>query len=152
MTDSTVRSFLRTSRWWRLAIAMFAVPAILTGLLAMHILASGGLTELSAPQATGAHSAHATLARSPEPGISSAMNAGAPTPVEDCGGMCGPDHNMLSMICVMALLVTAVLLSVHLMLAGWEQLRRVLLSLVVKAVALASSAPPSLHVLSISRT
>jgi hypothetical protein len=59
---------------------------------------------------------------------------------------------MLGMICVLALLVTVVLLSLHLTLIRWEELRRIVPELVAKAAALTPPPPPSLHVLSISRT
>jgi hypothetical protein len=67
--------------------------------------------------------------------------------------MCGPiGHDMLTMICVLALLITVVLLTLHLILLRWEELRRFVSGLAVKAAALAPLQPPSLHILSISRT
>ena len=83
---------------------------------------------------------------------SAPVNPTAPSPAEDCGGFCGPSHDMLGMICVLALLVTVVLLSLHLILIRWEELRRIVTTLAANAAALAPPAPPSLHVLSISRT
>lgn len=152
MSGSTLLTRLRSSRWRRLAIALFAVPAILIGLLAMHVLTNDGMTDSSASHATSSHATDSALAHSEEPAVAAAMNPGAWVPDEDCGGLCGPGHDMLSMICVLALLVTIVLLTLHLVLSRWEELRRVLLALIAKAVALAPPTPPSLYVLSISRT
>ena len=70
----------------------------------------------------------------------------------DCGGLCGATHDMLGMICVLALLVTLVLIALRLVLIRWEDLRRVIGELAAKAAAVAPPTPPSLLVLSISRT
>lgn len=152
MTGSTLLARLRRSRWRRLAIALFAVPAILIGLLAMHVLTTGGMSEPAAPQPMSAHASDSALVHSPDAEMASVLGAGMPAPAEDCGGLCGPSHEMLGMICVLALLVTVVLLTLHLILIRWEQMRRTVTALAAKAAALAPPAPPSLHVLSISRT
>lgn len=133
-----------SSRGRRLLIAVFAVPAILIGLLAMHVLTTAGTGDSSASAAMATHHMSDTTLMSEAPG--------APSPAGDCGGFCGPSHDMLGMICVLALLVTVVLLSLHLILIRWEELRRVVTDLAAKAAALAPPAPPSLHVLSVSRT
>jgi hypothetical protein len=140
-----------------LAIALIAVPAILIGLLAMHVLTNGGVTEASTPHASTTHTRDAAPAQSPEHATASTL-----IPIDNpmsggCGGECAPNHgmpshDMLSMICVLALLITLVLLIPQLTLTRWEQLRRALLALIAKAASLAPPSPPSLHVLSISRT
>lgn len=147
MAGSALLARLRSSRGRRLLIAVFAVPAILTGLLAMHVLTSTGMGDSSASAAMTPHMTATLISEEP-----SAMNPTAPSAAEDCGGFCGPSHDMLGMICVLALLVTVVLLSLHLILIRWEELRRIVTTLAAKATALAPPAPPSLHVLSISRT
>jgi hypothetical protein len=147
---------LRISLWRRLAIALFAVPAILVGLLAMHVLVTAGMSESSAAHAISGHTSDTALVHGADEGAASATAPAPapsmPVPAEDCGGLCGPSHDMLNMICVLALLVTMVLLTLHLILIRWEKLRRIVAALVAKAAALAPPAPPSLHVLSISRT
>ena len=81
-----------------------------------------------------------------------ASTPGAPAPAEDCGGMCGPGHEMLGMICGLALLITVVLITLQLILTGWQPLKRMAVAIAATAAALAPLPPPSLHVLSISRT
>lgn len=153
MSGNSVLSRLRRSRWRRLAIALFAVPAILIGLLAMHVLTSDGMTESAAvhPMSSG-HTTDTALVHGADEAMVSSMSPGLPAPAEGCGGLCGPGHDMLGMICVLALLVTVVLLSLHLILIRWEEVRHIVSTLAAKAAALAPPAPPSLHVLSISRT
>ena len=149
MADLALLAHLRSSRRRRLLIALLAVPAILVGLLAMHVLTTTGMGDTSASAATPAHHmGEASLVANE----SAAGNPAMPSPAEDCGGLCGPGHDMLGMICVLALLVTVVLLALHLILIRWEELWRVITTLTAKAAALAPPAPPSLHVLSISRT
>lgn len=152
MTGSTLLTRLRISRWRRLAIALFAVPAILVGLLAMHVLATSSMSESGAAHVISGHPSDTALVHGADVGMTSAMSPGMPVPAEDCGGPCGPSHDMLGMICVLALLVTMVLLTLHLILIRGEELRRIVTALVAKAAALAPPAPPSLHFLSISRT
>lgn len=155
MRTTTLLANLRHFPWRRLLIALFAVPAILVGLLAVHVLADSGMTEASAPHASSTHPGDAAPAQSPEHAMVPAVstnNSGS-----DCGGECGPSHDMpshdtLSMICVLALLISVLLLIPPLILTRWEQLRRDILALITKAAALAPPTPPSLHVLSISRT
>jgi len=129
------------SSWRRVVIALLAVPAILIGLLAMHFLASEAL----APEA---HSMSASAAESPM--LAVAHNE-APAP-EGCDEMCAPTHDMLGMACVLALLVSAVLIVFHVFLLRFRASGAVLRVMVARLSALAPPAPPSLHILSISRT
>ena len=152
MRGRTFLARLRVPPWRRLVIALVAVPAILVGLLAMHVLANGGMSESGSPRAITAHTAMAELAHSAEAAMATAPDPSMPLPAGDCGGMCGPSHDMLGMICVLALLATVVLLAAHLVLIRWEELRRVVATLLANASAMAPLEPPSLHVLSISRT
>lgn len=136
------------SGWKRLALVLLAVPAILVGLLAMHVLTTGP------SHAPAAHSAedheHAPLIMG-ELAATSAL--GGPTfDATDCGGDCGPEHDMLGMACVLALLLTALLLTVHLTLLRWGTARAIASTIMGRIAALAPPRPPSLLVLSISRT
>lgn len=149
MTGNVLLTRLRSSRWRRLAIALLAVPAILVGLLAMHVLATGGMGSSGAAHPAGGHGSAVALVHEAH---DASANPSMPAPAEDCGGLCGPSHDMLGMICVLALLVTMVLLTFQLILIRWEQLRSVGAAILAMAASLASPAPPSLHVLSISRT
>lgn len=140
---------LRRSPGQPLVIAFFAVPAILIGLLAMHVLTAGGMSDTSASVAMTTH--HMGAAPSDmEQAIP--VSPVMPALPERCGGPCGPGHDMLGMICVLALLVTVVLLTLHLVMIRWEELRRFITTLAAKAATLATPTPPSLHILSISRT
>lgn len=76
-----------------------------------------------------------------------------PSPVsDDCGGVCMPSHDMLGIFCVLALLAGVILFALHPALTGWPTLTRILRPLRLTVAALAPPNPPSLHVLSISRT
>lgn len=152
MTGSNFLARLQISRWRRLAIVLVAVPAILICLLATHVLITGGMTELGTSPAMSAHATATALVHGAHEGVASAMSPGMAAPAEGCVGPCGPSHDALGMICVLALLVTVVLLSLHLTPIRWEELRRIVPALAARAAGLALPAPPSLHVLSISRT
>lgn len=156
MRSSIALARLRRSPRRRPAVALFAIPAVLIGLLAMHVLTTDGMSQPGA--AAVSITQHATEA-APNPADSTAMAmravgapAPAPLPAADCCGQRGPSHTMLGTACVLALLVTPVLLTPHLVLASWQPLRRVIPALVAKVAALVSPLPPSLDVLSISRT
>ena len=129
------------SSWRRVAISLLAVPAIFIGLLAMHFLASESL----APES---HSMTASVADLP---MLAVTHNEAPEPV-GCDEMCAPTHDMLGMACLLALLVSAVLIIVHFFLYRFRALGAELRLVVARLSALAPPAPPSLHVLSISRT
>lgn len=150
MSDTFLLTRLRTSFSDRWFVAMFSVLAILVGLVAMHVL-TGGMNEATAvslPTASAIHHAHEVPAPADMP-----MTPSHGAPAGDCGGgPCMPGHDMLNMLCVLALLVTVILFALQLLLSGWPALTRVVSTLQRNAVALAPPAPPSLHVLSISRT
>ena len=152
MTGSTLLAGLRSSRWRRLAIALLGVPTILIGMLAMHVLTTGGMSESGASHSMVTHPVDAPAVHGPEEGMALAMSPGMSAPAENCGGLCGPSHEMLGMICVLALMVTIGLLALHLILTRWEALRQIVTALAANAAALAPPVPPSLHALSISRT
>jgi hypothetical protein len=153
VTGRALIAQLRDSRQLRLAVSLLAVPAILIGLLAMHVLTGIGMSNSGgSPELTSHH----LIAAQSVPGSHDIMAAetgtSMPAPTGDCGGLCGPTHDMLGMICVLALLVTLVLVALRLILIAWEHLRRVVGELAAKAAATAPPKPPSLLVLSISRT
>ena len=129
------------SGWKRLAIILLAVPAILVGLLAMHVLTTG------ASHAPNAHesASHVSIAV----GESATARSHETT---NCDGVCGPEHDMLGMACILALLITALVLTVHLTLLRWGSARAVADTIMARIAALAPPQPPSLLVLSISRT
>lgn len=137
---------LRASTRGRLALALFAVPAILVGLLAMHVLTTGNMTD------TADHHSSVSLAAAAGDDMAMVPNPGTGSLADDCGGVCMPSHDMLGMMCVLALLAGAILFALQLALTGWPTLTRILRPLHLRAAALAPPTPPSLHVLSISRT
>lgn len=153
MRGNVLLARLRSSPWRRLAIGLLAVPAILVGLLAMHVLTTDGMSDAGISAATASHHDHA---EAPPPAnattVGMTSTPAAPAPAEDCGGMCGPGHEMLGMICGLALLITVVLITLQLILTGWQPLKRMAVTIAATAAALAPLPPPSLHVLSISRT
>lgn len=148
MVSTALIAPLRITRKRRLLLALFAVPAILIGLLAMHVFTTAS-ADSSAPLAAASHHMGATPLLSAE---SAAIVPSSPATADDCDGLCSPSHDMLGMICVLALLVTLVLLTVHLVAIRWEQPLRAIKDLAARASALVPPVPPSLIVLSISRT
>lgn len=135
--------------WLRVVLALIAVPAVLAGLLAMHIL-SGSAGETSA----ASHHA-AAFAQTADADASTVATQNH----DDSGvgaGVCGPDcereHQMSAAACALALLVAALALTVG---TGWFRMGWLLrpiryLSQMTRSPA--EPAPPSLLVLSISRT
>lgn len=126
---------------WLLVLA--AVPAIVAGILTMHFL-----TGLSA---TGDH-AHMTSATH-----ASAEHATVdPAPLladETCSTDCMPAHEMTGTACLMlALLVAFVFLPATGGSQWWLSPRAILARISVTVASLAPPHPPSLIVLSISRT
>lgn len=150
MTSSMVLARLRNSRWWRLALVVFAVPAVLIGLLMMHVLSAEGPTDSARSSVMSNHTVDATSTH--ESGSTATAQSGSEVPVEQCGSLCAPSHEMLTMICALVFLGTLLLLFPHLVLHRWEGWRRLRNALVVMSGALALPRPPSLHDLSISRT
>ena len=130
-------------RW---AFAMLAVPALLIGMLAMHFLT--GLTGPGAP----AHEMTAPVAMTSA--VHTMDGSGAAVLAEDCSTPCAPAHEMTAMACLMlALLFAFVLLSPSLSgRMGWWVPRAMLARITVALAALAPPRPPSVTVLSISRT
>jgi quinol-cytochrome oxidoreductase complex cytochrome b subunit len=129
-----------------LALALLAVPAILIGLLAMHFVTTGNMSEANPSQSSVSMAAPA----------SSDLTMGASSPtstiVHDFVGASMPSHDMLGVMCILALVAGVIFLGMPLLGSGWAHLRRILTAVQLTAGALAPPTPPSLHVLSISRT
>ncbi|CAN5457285.1 hypothetical protein BH10ACT6_BH10ACT6_07510 [soil metagenome] len=125
----------------RLLVALVAVPAILVGLLAMHFLAGADEVRPSTmAMSAGIENSAVTLTADPSDA--------------DCGFACVTSSNMtMSMACVLALLVTIVVLTVRTSFTHRDpELTQRLVSLWRARIAsLPPPVPPSLHVLSISR-
>lgn len=130
------------SGWKRLAIVLLAVPAILVGLLAMHVLTTGPSHAADAHGSIG----HASMA------ADESVSAAHSHQTTDCDSVCGPDHDMLGMACVLALLLTALIVTVRLTLLRWSLTPQIASTIMARISALAPPRPPSLLVLSISRT
>ena len=129
-------------------LLLVLVGALVAGLLAMHIVASAMGGHNYAPASTMAmqgavHHAGAIAV----PGDES-------TAVSDCAGSCDPGHSMVTMVCVLALLITVLVLGALRRPALAGLLRALLLPLrrIVAFAAAAFPLPPSLDALSISRT
>ncbi|CAN5212015.1 hypothetical protein BH11ACT2_BH11ACT2_01660 [soil metagenome] len=143
-------SRLRSSFSHRWFVVVFAVPAILIGLLAMHVLTAGSMNEAPMASPSIVSVAHHSDAAATPAGMGTAPSL--EKSAGDCGGPCMPSHDMFNMLCVLALLATVILFAARLLLSSWPVLMSVLSKLHRKAVSLAPPLPPSLHVLSISRT
>ena len=137
---------VRTSPSGRTVLALFAIPAILIGLLAMHVLAGENLahsdtTHFSIPLAVTV-GGDMTMVPSPEQGALA----------DDCDGPCAPHHDLHATECVLALPAGAIFFPLQGLVSGWPDLRPTLEPRLLTAAASAPPTPPSLHVLSISRT
>jgi hypothetical protein len=137
---------LRPGALRKTMLLLAIVGALVAGLLAMHTIANsmGGHNDASA----------STMAM---PGSVHYADAGAvpnPNMLGDCAGTCDPGHTMATMVCVLALLVTALLLAATRRDAWSGLLRQAQTSLrkISALAALAFAAPPNLDALSISRT
>ena len=134
----------------RLLLALAAVATIVAGLLAMH-----SLNLMSHHNEVVVAQHHEAVAAEPD-GINEHHEA-ASSPVGNaadgigtCDGACGMDPMLGA--CALALLVTSVLLASAATISRSSAMPNALARYVAAAVSLATPAPPSLHVLSISRT
>ena len=142
---NTIRSLMSArSAGRRLVLIVVMVVAVIACLLAMHTV--GGASHTSASSAaTGVHHAPA------EPSLHSGAE------VEHCAGDCGgpsqgPDHSMLTMACVLALLAATSTLLAPALLARLATAPARAAWFVGTVGALPGSRPPSLIALSICRT
>lgn len=137
---------------------------VIAGLFAMHVLSMSG------PQGHGSpivaiQADHAAAEAMPEAAMSAAapdemadasMSDGAAAGATHCGDGCGepaPSHSMLMMGCVIALLIGLVLLIAPRLLGrGWLTRLLAVRALPLLGAVLPRARPPSLIVLSISRT
>lgn len=146
--------------WLRVAITALGAAALLVGLLAMHVVVSGGHSghahsadsSASSTAPAADHTAHELHAMATVPAL-----AALPAPMLDaagdpCDGTCPPAHTLIAMTCIIALLISVLILVVAVILRRWVRLRHGIRSLASRVAGLAFPDPPSLLVLSISRT
>lgn len=143
----TALSARRRVPWLRLLLALTAVPAILTGLLAMHVLSGSA-------EATDVAGHHAVAFAQPADAhpATAGMDHHDPATAGICGPDCEREHQMSAAACVLAILVAAFALAIR---TGWFRMGWLLRP--VRYLSLLSRSPaeptaPSLVVLSISRT
>ena len=141
--SSSIRS-PRLNGWYRIAVLVLGVTAIVVGLLAMHVIAT-----------SSDHTGHHIAAMTHEHGDRTAMTDMSPTgaATADCNGSCESGHNMAGMVCLLALLMTTIILTVRVISRWGRDLHRLIAALsAALPAALAPPSPPSLLALSISRT
>ena len=114
----------------------------MVGLLAMHSLNLEHTSSESTVASATASAHHAGMAT----GDNLVGTA------DDCAGPCAPEHSMTAMVCILALLVSLLLIGAIRVVAGWKPFWRWVASITERVAALPLPAPPSLHALSISRT
>jgi hypothetical protein len=139
----TLCARVRSKTWKRILMALVAVPALLIGLLAMHVLAGAG-------DLFGQHSTMTTTnVMTPAAGsIASVIST------EACDQFCGPNHDMGAMACIIALLLSALAALALAASGGWQTVQAALTALASVAArpgGLPPPRPPSLELLSISR-
>ena len=132
--------------WRRLALGLLGVAALLVCLLAMNhgtVKEASGSVQVAAAAQTAPSAAQ----------IAPVMDRGATAPSgERCDAVCAPAHEMVAVACMLVLLVAVAFLATDLIVTRWNFILRVLVALVAQAAALAPPTPPSLQLLSISRT
>lgn len=118
----------------RLLVAIVGIPAILLGLLLMHVLASD----------TGATvtTSSVTAVASSSTGSESSQDALPPS---------APQHSLEELACILALLVGMILLAIPGLVSEWSDRAGALLRAVVSGTV-THPPRPLLHFLSISRT
>ncbi|WP_392341582.1 DUF6153 family protein (plasmid) [Leifsonia sp. P73] len=136
----------RRNSWHRVAFLALGVAAIVVGLLAMHVITA------TSTDHTGHHTAATTHEHADTMLMTDTPPAGAAT--TDCNGACESGHNMASMACLLALLITTLILTVRVIISRWgSDLYRLVAALsAALPAAVAPPSPPSLLTLSISRT
>lgn len=154
-----IRTLAQTSSGVHRLLLTFATAfLVIPGLLAMHTLASGLTAEhRTAPNATVKHAT--SMETSAAGMLDAATGVSSDDSAEHCAGDCGggsgemPHHSMLMVACVLALLSGAIVLLAPMLLARLS-FARASLRVHSRSVlaALPHPRPPSLIVLSISRT
>lgn len=136
----------RRNSWHRVAFLALGVTAIMVGLLAMHVITA------TSSDHTGHHPAATTHEHTDTMLMTDPAPASAAT--TDCNGACEFGHNMANMACLLALLITTLILTVRVIISRWgSDLYRLIAALsAALPAALAPPSPPSLLTLSISRT
>ncbi|WP_431246410.1 DUF6153 family protein [Leifsonia xyli] len=166
MVSNSIR-LPRLSGMQRIVVLLLGVTGIVVGLLAMHTLTTvtgDHTTHHAAADATHDHADaathdHADLASTamaavhPAAMTDAGMN-GVSGGTSDCNGTCESGHNMANLVCLLALLVLTLIVTLRVIFTRWgNDLHRLVAALTAALPAvLAPPSPPSLHVLSISRT
>lgn len=132
--------------WRRVALGMVGVAAVLVCLLAMShgtlTGARGSVDVAPAPQALPVVQQ-----------LSPATDAGGTAPGgQRCGTLCLPANQAVATTCTLILLAALAFLVLDLIVTRRNSIRGLFVALIAQAAALAPPAPPSLHVISISRT
>ena len=131
----------------RLLLIVLAVPALLVGLLAMHVL-SGAPIQAD----TTTHHPVVLTDDASHHEANTALAGHDPAESAACGPACGQDHEMLAMACLLALLVAALTLLAAAQVHRGTWMLRPIRFLGVFVSAPPEPRPPSLTALSISRT
>ncbi len=130
----------------RTFLLLAVVGGVLIGLLAMHTISSASGEHMATASAMSTDMSHSD-------GHGDMVASSAAETSTKCGGMCGSDHIMASMACVLALLFSALVLAISAS-RRWSTFFAPCRNrwLAIVAVAVAALPPPDLNALSISRT
>lgn len=136
----------------RMLILSLAVIGVVVGILGMHTLMVGAGSTANAHAMQDQAAEH----RSHDSEVTASATASAPggAAYADCaGGSCGSGHDMSTMLCLLALIVTSLLLLAPALVRSGTAFFQAIASRGREfARVLAPERPPSLHALSISRT
>ena len=133
----------RRNLWRNLLLTLATVVTIVVGLLAMHSLNLEHVASSNMDSSAAQAGHHGALASS----------EGAAGVAGDCGGVpCAPEHSMTAMACILALLVSVLLIGMIRVVTAWRPMRKRAEAPLEPGASLPMPAPPSLHVLCISRT
>jgi hypothetical protein len=141
LNSATLFSGVRSAPWRRILVAVIAVPIILVGILAMHVVVAAG--DQAGP--------HSTISMTTE--VFAGASEGTPPAAGavSCHQFCGSPQDMNAMACILAILLSLLALAVIARLYGWLALRSLFPRALSAPLSWPIPRPPSLTVLSISR-
>ncbi|EAR25962.1 hypothetical protein A20C1_08778 [marine actinobacterium PHSC20C1] len=129
--------------WHTLVLTVMIIAGVALSLVAMHSVS----LDHGASAATGSMASAAT-----HHDEASVLVSAASLPAAECGDSCMPEHSMVAMGCILALVGSLLVAARVPSTSSWQSVRRTLQPFSARLSFLPLPEPPSLHFLSISRT